>query len=100
MRRSIVISAALLLLWPSSVRAQSWSLAALGHDLDGAPQYLASSIVTNAFTLSATSFSLGQNQKKAVTLKGAIPGSQRSIYFGVLAEYARAGATQGSSVET
>jgi len=140
MRRSIVISAALLLLWPSSVRAQSsspavgleispaqtelnlpgrsyettvtlfnhdpttynvsLSLAALGHDLDGAPQYLASSIVTNAFTLSATSFSLGQNQKKAVTLKGAIPGSQRSIYFGVLAEYARAGATQGSSVET
>jgi hypothetical protein len=76
------------------------SLAALGHDLDGAPQYLASSVVSGAFSLSATSFSLGQNQKKSVTLKGAIPASQRSIYFGVLAEYARSGATQGSSVET
>jgi hypothetical protein len=141
MRRSIVIPAMLLLMWPGVVRAQTsspsavgleispaqteldlagrsyettitlnnhdpttynitLSLAALGHDLDGAPQYLASSVVTNAFTLSATSFSLGQDQMKSVTLKGAIPASQRSIYFGVIAEYARAGQTQGSSVET
>jgi hypothetical protein len=76
------------------------SLAALGHDLDGSPQYLASSVVTNAFTLSATSFSLGQNQQKALTLKGSIPSSQRSIYLGVIAEYARAKAPKGSSVET
>src|SRR5258706_12742915 len=32
------------------------SLQALGHDLDGAPAYLPSSIVTNAFSLSTTSF--------------------------------------------
>jgi len=76
------------------------SLAALGHDLDGAPQYIASSVVTNAFKLSGTSFSLSKDQRKAVTLSGAIPAAQRSIYFGVLAAYERAGQTQGSSVET
>jgi len=76
------------------------SLAALGHDLDGAPQYIASSVVTNAFKLNASSFSLSQNQRRAVTVSGAIPASQRSIYFGVLAAYERAGQTQGSSVET
>lgn len=76
------------------------SLAALGHDLDGAPQYIASSVVTNAFTLSATTFSLRKDQRKTVTLNGAIPAAQRSIYFGVIAAYERAGQAQGSSVET
>ena len=76
------------------------SLAALGHDLDGAPQYIASSVVTAAFKLSATSFSLSKDQRKTVTLSGAIPDAQRSIYFGVLAAYERADQTQGSSVET
>ncbi len=76
------------------------SLAALGHDLDGAPQYIASSVVTNAFKLSATSFSLSKDQRKSITVSGAIPASQPSIYFGVLAAYERAGQTQGSSVET
>src|SRR6266568_8390706 len=56
------------------------SLQALGHDLDGAPEYLPSSVVTNAFSLSTTSFSLAKDQKKQVFLKGAIPAAARSIY--------------------
>ena len=54
-------------------------LEALGHDLDGAPEYIPSSVVSKAFSLSATSFSLAQGQKKQVTLKGAIPGTARRI---------------------
>src|SRR6266568_1391399 len=57
------------------------SLQALGHDLDGAPEYLPSSVVTNAFSLSTTSFSLSQGQRKEFTLKGAIPAAARSIYL-------------------
>ena len=76
------------------------SLAALGHDLDGAPQYIASSIVSNAFKLSKTSFSLSKDQRNTVTLSGAIPAAQRAIYFGVIAAYERAGQARGSSVET
>jgi len=76
------------------------SLEALGHDLDGAPEYFPSSVVSNAFSLSATSFSLAQGQKKQILLKGAIPAAAHSIYFGVIAAYARPDQQQGSSVET
>jgi len=76
------------------------SLEALGHDLDGAPEYFPSSVVSNAFSLSATSFSLAQDQKKQVLLKGAIPAAAHSIYFGVIAAYSRPDQQQGSSVET
>jgi hypothetical protein len=76
------------------------SLAALGHDLDGAPQYLPSSTVSNAFKLSATSFQLASGKAKDVSLKGTIPQGSAAIYFGVLAEYKRAGEQAGQSVET
>ncbi|MGZ4128078.1 MAG: hypothetical protein ACXVEX_08025 [Actinomycetota bacterium] len=76
------------------------SIEALGHDLDGAPEYLPSSAVTGAFSLGAGSFSLAQGQKRTVSLNGAIPASERSIYFGVIAEYKGANQQQGTSVET
>jgi hypothetical protein len=76
------------------------SLQALGHDLDGAPEYLPSSDVSKAFSLSTTGFTLPQGQHKQVTLKGAIPAGARSIYFGVIAEYSRTDQQVGSSVET
>ena len=76
------------------------SLQALGHDLDGAPEYLPSSVVGGAFSLSTTSFSLAKDQKKQVVLKGAIPAAARSIYFGVIAAYSRTDQQAGSSVET
>jgi hypothetical protein len=75
------------------------SLEALGHDLDGAPEYIPSSVVSKAFSLSSTSFSLAQGQKKQVTLKGAIPATAHSIYLGVIAAYTRPGQQAGSSVE-
>jgi hypothetical protein len=76
------------------------SLEALGHDLDGAPAYLPSSVVSRAFSLGSTSFSLAQGQKKQVDLTGAIPDTARSIYFGVIAAYSRPDQQTGSSVET
>lgn len=76
------------------------SLQALGHDLDGAPEYLPSSDVSKAFSLSTTSLSLSQGQHKQFTLKGAIPAAERSIYFGVIAAYSRTDQRAGSSVET
>lgn len=76
------------------------SLQALGHDLDGAPEYLPSSIVSGAFSLSTTSFSLSQGQRKQFTLKGAIPAAAHSIYLGVIAAYSRTDQQAGSSVET
>ena len=77
-----------------------FSLQALGHDLDGAPEYLPSTDVSRAFSLSTTGFTLSQGQQKQVTLKGAIPAGERSIYFGVIATYSRADQQAGSSVET
>lgn len=76
------------------------SVQALGHDLDGAPEYLPSSIVSNAFSLSTTSLSLSQGERKQFTLKGAIPAGAHSIYVGVIAAYSRTDQQAGSSVET
>jgi hypothetical protein len=78
----------------------SLSLQALGHDLDGAPQYLPSTVVTNAVSLSATKFSLTKGQRKQVKVSGSIPKPSPSIYFGVVAEFKRADQETGQSVET
>jgi len=76
------------------------TLQALGHDLDGAPQYLPSTIVTNNVSLNTKSFSLKKGQRKTVTVDGSIPKGLPSIYFGLVAEFSRAGAQAGQSVET
>ena len=75
-----------------------FALTQMLHDLDGTPKYVASNKVSSAFSISKTSASVAPGAKTVVTLSGAIPAGEKSMYVAVISTYRAAGQTQGSSV--
>lgn len=63
------------------------SVAGLGHDLDGTPQFLEPARATSALEVSDGEFVLEPGERREPVVSGAIPRGQRSLYAGILAEF-------------
>lgn len=63
------------------------SVAGLGHDLDGTPQFLERSAARDALRVSATDFVLETGERRELVVDGAIPADERSLYAGIIAEF-------------
>jgi hypothetical protein len=74
------------------------TVAGLGHNLEGTPNYLDGTDVGDVLALSPASFVLAPGGRQTVTLRGRIPSGVQGVYGAVLAEFADATGTPDGSV--
>lgn len=82
-----------------SARRIRLSVAGLGHDLDGAPQFLEPAAASGALRLSVRGVTLPAGGRREVILSGAIPRDAVSLYAAVVAEFTRLEQARASTVE-
>lgn len=63
------------------------SASALGHDLDGLPQFITPAPEQKALEISQTRFDLGPNDSKTFRVDGVVPRGKRGLYAAVIAEF-------------
>jgi hypothetical protein len=63
------------------------SASALGHDLDGFPQFITPAPEVKALKISETQFDLGPDKSKTFRVDGVIPEGKRGLYAAVIAEF-------------
>jgi hypothetical protein len=63
------------------------SASALGHDLDGFPQFITPAPEVKAIKISETRFDLGPGDAKTFRVDGVIPQGKRGLYAAVIAEF-------------
>lgn len=75
------------------------TVAALGHDLDGAPAFFDSAEAEAAIAVSGLgTFTLAPQAIRTMRVRATIPSGERSLYGGIVAEFERPDAAPGSSV--
>lgn len=68
-------------------RRITMSTSALGHDLDGLPQFIAPAPEQTAIEMSETRFDLGPDQSKEIRVDGVVPQDKKGLYAAVIAEF-------------
>lgn len=77
-------------------RRVSLTVAGIGHDLDGNPNFIEPSSVAGALTPSRDHFVLGPRERRAITLSGTVPPGRASLYAGLVVRSERLGRTRSS----
>lgn len=63
------------------------SSSALGHDLDGFPQFIRPAPEVKALKISEDTFDLGPGKSKTFRVDGVVPEGKRGLYAAVIAEF-------------